>query len=303
MEAADPIGGRYRLRRVVGAGQVGRVWLADDELLGRAVAIEEISTAAEAIARLGVPHVFDVIRRAGTSWIVTEYPPPPRRAIGVFPVRPMPAGRRLARSTRVTLIIAAVLLVGTTGAALALDSTGSAPVRPAPVAAVPACADQTAAGSVLITDQGEQRYALPSGWIWHHDPSGMRLALPQGWTWRSSGAAACFRDPRSGRSLLVSTDGPVLDDPVEYWVRAEQDALAGGDLPGYRRIGMAPLDLRDGGADWEFTWQPGPGVRRHERRLLLSMGPDRAYVLDWSAGETDWATSEPILSLIVASIS
>jgi eukaryotic-like serine/threonine-protein kinase len=92
--AADLVSGRYRLLRVIGAGGMGRVWLADDELLDRRVAIKEIATPvdagntqmldmqlrtvreARAAARLDHPAVitvFDVVWRPGQAWIVMEY--------------------------------------------------------------------------------------------------------------------------------------------------------------------------------------------------------------------------------------
>jgi hypothetical protein len=94
--ATDLVGGRYRLVELIGAGGMGRVWLAQDELLQRRVAIKEIVIPADirasellglrsrtmrearAAARLDHPHlvgVFDVLWRPDRSWIVMEHVP------------------------------------------------------------------------------------------------------------------------------------------------------------------------------------------------------------------------------------
>jgi hypothetical protein len=83
---AEPalVAGRYRLLAVVGAGGMGRVWRAHDELLDRDVAVKELVAApadqsireARAAARLDHPHVvrvYDVVRAPERSWIVMEF--------------------------------------------------------------------------------------------------------------------------------------------------------------------------------------------------------------------------------------
>ncbi|WP_203676588.1 serine/threonine-protein kinase, partial [Actinoplanes siamensis] len=90
------VAGRYRLLEPVGAGGMGRVWLARDRMLDRDVAIKEIVPPdwmsrdekdrlrnrtlreARSAARLTHPHVvrvYDVVYDQGLSWIVMEYVP------------------------------------------------------------------------------------------------------------------------------------------------------------------------------------------------------------------------------------
>jgi len=89
--APDRVAGRYRLRRSLGVGGMGRVWLAEDETLDREVAIKEIVLPPEllvaerdavqrrtirearASARLNHPNVvriYDVVEAEGRPWIV-----------------------------------------------------------------------------------------------------------------------------------------------------------------------------------------------------------------------------------------
>ncbi len=90
------VAGRYRIGPSLGAGGMGRVWLARDEVLRRDVAIKEIVLPfgltgdereelrertlreARAAARLNHPNVvriYDVQHGDERPWIVMEYVP------------------------------------------------------------------------------------------------------------------------------------------------------------------------------------------------------------------------------------
>ncbi|WP_240139390.1 serine/threonine-protein kinase [Streptomyces sp. MUM 178J] len=93
-EAGLLLAGRYRLRESIGRGGMGKVWRADDEVLGRVVAVKELTAGryaseadravlhartkkeARAAARIsdpGVVTVHDVLDHDDRPWIVMQY--------------------------------------------------------------------------------------------------------------------------------------------------------------------------------------------------------------------------------------
>ena len=71
---APRIGNRYRLDQRIGAGAMGVVWRATDELLNRTVAVKELLSAAEPPTAAGVDALEE--SRAGASC---------RRCLGGWP--------------------------------------------------------------------------------------------------------------------------------------------------------------------------------------------------------------------------
>jgi serine/threonine protein kinase len=80
------VAGRYRLSSLLGAGAMGVVWLAEDAVLGRAVALKQLTNrrgatrpavlrearAAASVTHPGVVAVHDVVVDDDEDWIVME---------------------------------------------------------------------------------------------------------------------------------------------------------------------------------------------------------------------------------------
>lgn len=161
------INGRYRLSRPLGAGGMGRVWLAYDEELACEVAIKEIALAdlpadeaetAQRIARArsearhaarlrGHPHVatvHDVVVHEGLPWIVMEYVP---EAVDLQAVVRRSGPLSPQQAARVGLAVLDALTAGHRVGILHRD------VKPANILLAPDASGDPCA-RVLLTDYG-----------------------------------------------------------------------------------------------------------------------------------------------------
>jgi hypothetical protein len=198
--------------------------------------------------------------------------------------------------------IASVVVAAVAGTLAVRAHDGDRPAAPASAAVLTPAADACAGGNARpATDSGKEApISLPEGWLWHVDPAGFALAVPRGWLRSVTGdGVVCFGDPGGIRSFTVQAGGAVAGQPVRRWQDAERTALGDGSMPGYQKVSMGPLLITGGGADWEYSWQPGAGPRRHVYRMLLAAGDNRSYALTWTTRDRDWSLDLPIQRTLV----
>ncbi|CAO5152437.1 eukaryotic-like serine/threonine-protein kinase [Frankia sp. AiPs1] len=221
------VGGRYRLEAWLGAGGMGRVWRAHDEVLRVDVALKEIRFPADleaaeragqvdaamrearAAAQLrGNPHVVtvhDAVEHDGLPWLVMEYVPADTLATVVDRSGPLP----VSQVADIGLAVLDALVAGARLGVLHRD------VKPSNVLLAHD-------GRVLLTDFGIAAHAS--------DPT-----LPD----RSAGAA------RPGPVVRAGGDGQILPADRGLLVVAALERLrSGGGTPAY----TAPERLINGTA-------------------------------------------------------
>ena len=201
-----------------------------------------------------------------------------------------PAVATPTRSLRLRIALAGVAVIAAAAPVVVWQASGEGPARPASdVAAEPTAATACAgAAPQPVTDGRDPApYALPDGWLWHVDPAAFALPVPRTWTRAVNADVVCFTDPDGARTLTVQPGPALTGEPLRHWQAAEQQALANGTLPGYRKVSMGVLLVTGGGADWEYTWQPPTGPRLHTYRVLRSAGA-RSHLLTWTTPDNDW---------------
>ncbi|MEU5902804.1 serine/threonine-protein kinase [Micromonospora sp. NPDC047467] len=253
-----------------------------------------------------VAAVRDAARSASPTWVdhpdqADDPPTPPAR----------PAGRRGGRRGQMIALAGAftatlLLIAGGVTAALVNrhdertppSGSGGGATATRPVAFACATVPPPAATPVpSVSPPADSRYRLRDGWTWHDDPAGFRIAAPVGWARWTEGAVTCFREPSGARVLSVEA-GPTRVDPVAH-LRSEEIRLVGGDaLPGYRKVDISALDVFDGSALWECSWENAAGERVHSIRFLANTSPGRAYTVSWLTKEFDWQVNAAYFVMI-----
>lgn len=252
-------------------------------------------------------------------------PPPPVFAAGTSPVRPSTATPSTTTPSAATPFVAGLSNAGPFAAGLftarrklvvgglAVVILGAAGVgawastRPSDVAARPASVP-SAPSAALASPSAARAYfpaplrcsggetdwqasaapvTLPAGWV-QHDEDTFGTRVPSGWTRASDGAVVCFLDPAGKHGFTVDPTPPLDDDRVAYWTERERVLLAGADAPaGYRRVTISVALYRQGGADWEYTFDEN-GTRWHTLRRNFAIGTGRGFVVSWTAPDADW---------------
>lgn len=122
-EEPSLVAGRYRIRRTLGKGGGGHVWLADDEKLGREVALKRVAGETDAevlltrgmreartsatLAHTNVVRVYDAFEHDGSPWIVMEYVPGPALAELLEDGQRLPVGQVASIGSQMATALAA----------------------------------------------------------------------------------------------------------------------------------------------------------------------------------------------------
>jgi eukaryotic-like serine/threonine-protein kinase len=144
---------------------------------------------------------------------------------------------------------------------------------------------------------------LPNGFTTISQPAaanetaGFRLAAPTSWKVSTSGDQTYLKDPAEPNTniLIDLTPHTYPNDMLREAKYVEARSIA--DFPGYQRVGLAALNIRDTpGSYWKFTWTDA-GTEQEAIDLLFVMqtsaGP-QSYALYMTAPEKSFAQIRPI---------
>jgi hypothetical protein len=226
------------------------------------------------------------------------------------PTREMTTAHLRTRRKAAAVTLAAALLAAAVAAVVAVrdqpsmagqfrpapsaSPTSSAPTFPSPTlaAALLGCQRSGAPSPAPVIAGAPGRTLLQDGWVWQDEEAGFRIGVPGGWLRAAVDTEACYVDPAGRHRLTVQTGASIDPDRVGAWLDAEQKLLADDPPEGYKRVDIAPVDFRAGGADWEYTYEAS-GSRWHVLLRAFAVDALRAYLMTWTALDADWDDAQP----------
>jgi len=226
------------------------------------------------------------------------------------PTREMTTAHLRTRRKAAAVTLAAALLAAAVAAVVAVrdqpsmagqfrpapsaSPTSSAPTFPSPTlaAALLGCQRSGAPSPAPVIAGAPGRTLLQDGWVWQDEEAGFRIGVPGGWLRAAVDTEACYVDPAGRHRLTVQTGASIDPDRVGAWLDAEQKLLVDDPPEGYKRVDIAPVDFRAGGADWEYTYEAS-GSRWHVLLRAFAVDALRAYLMTWTALDADWDDAQP----------
>jgi len=136
--------------------------------------------------------------------------------------------------------------------------------------------------------RGYDGFDLFGGWSYFTDGTGFHMPVPDGWSYQKIGTTYCFRDPHGERVLSLDTGRNPTGDPVKACRAEAARLIRAGVLPNYQQISIAPRELVNDAADWEYTYNDANGVPLHAQTVWLAKG-GKAYAISWATREIDWS--------------
>ncbi|WP_326562572.1 serine/threonine-protein kinase [Micromonospora sp. NBC_01796] len=171
----------------------------------------------------------------------------------------------------------------------------TAPAVPPPAAA-PTTEPAAPPSSPAAMVRGEG--PLPTGWIWHKDPTGFTVPVPAGWRVQRNRTSVEFLEPNGARMLMIDQTSTPQPDAVADWKRQEEARVRAGRYRNYKQVVIKKIDYFLEAADWEWTYTSSNGNPLHVVNRGFVTGPKHGYAIYWSTPAAAWQDNLDELQLI-----
>jgi hypothetical protein len=170
--------------------------------------------------------------------------------------------------------------VAGTGGSSGSSSSSSQPGLPPPAGLTGASINTAVDEPLAAPPAGYQAYNLSSATA--RTTAGFRIGYPTAWAVSPvSTVRIQFTDPNLNAYLRVDLTPHTFTNMLTEAQFIEQQSLAKHYFPGYKRVGLARLNIRGRpGAYWKFTWNDN-GVPQEALDLM--------YIANTSAGQQSYA--------------